>query len=170
MINVLSVPTQMLNLVSGLFLSALSLRSVIPRTPCLVGSGIAAHLTTQLTRCRAHPSRAPFYDMSRPISCAIPMLLPIEHRLAAKDIPVPAGPMNNPSSIQMPLRTMAMRLSELQVPLLKHVANIPIQPHALQLGGIHVTGAGNVPLARGRAAEAVEGLRHGPFGAGVEEC
>lgn len=168
MTNVLSVPTQMLNLVSGLFLSALSLRSVIPRTPCLVGSGIAAHLTTQLTRCRAHPSRAPFYDMSRPISCAIPML-PIEHRIAAKGIPVPAGPMNNPSSIQMPLRTMAMRLSELQVPLLKHVANIPIQPHALQLGGIHVTGAGNVPLARGRAAEAVEGLRHGPFGAGVEE-
>lgn len=163
----------MLNLVSCLFHSALSLLSLTPCRLHLVGSGIAAHLTTQLARRRTHPTRAPFHNMSRPINRAIPsMLLPIQHPLTT----IAARPMHQrtlASTLRrrhaQAMRTTAMHFRELNVALLKHVADVPVQPHALQLGGIHVAGAGDAALARGRAAEAVEGLRHGPLSAGVEE-
>lgn len=57
-----------------------------------------------------------------------------------------------------------------EIPLLQHLPDVPVQPHALELFGGHVAGAGDAAAARGRGAETLEGLRHAPFGARVEEC
>lgn len=49
------------------------------------------------------------------------------------------------------------------------LADVAVEPQALELLGRHVLGAGDLAAAGGRATEAVERLRHVPFRGGVEE-
>ena len=66
-------------------------------------------------------------------------------------------------------RNSGVLLPLLLLLLLEEVADVGVEPVALELGGTHVLGAADGAAAGGGVAEALEGLGHFPLGGGVEE-